>query len=80
LKDNIDTAGIRTTAASQVFLHRVPAQDAEVVSRLKAAGAVLVGKLNLDEFAFEGTDTTSYLGPVRNPWNQEHTARRRSFH
>jgi aspartyl-tRNA(Asn)/glutamyl-tRNA(Gln) amidotransferase subunit A len=72
LKDNIDTAGIRTTAGSQVFLHRVPAQDAEVVRRLKAAGAVLLGKLNLDEFAFEGTGTTSYFGPVHNPWNLEH--------
>jgi aspartyl-tRNA(Asn)/glutamyl-tRNA(Gln) amidotransferase subunit A len=72
LKDNIDTAGIRTTAGSQVFLHRVPAQDAEVVRRLNVAGAVLLGKLNLDEFAFEGTGTTSYFGPVHNPWNLEH--------
>lgn len=72
LKDNIDTAGIRTTAGSHVFLHRVPTADAEVVRRLNAAGAVLLGKLNLDEFAFEGTGTTSYFGPVRNPWNREH--------
>lgn len=72
LKDNIDTAGVRTTAGSQVFLHRMPAADAEVVTRLKAAGAVLLGKLNLDEFAFEGTGTTSYFGPVHNPWNLEH--------
>lgn len=72
LKDNIDTAGVRTTAGSQVFLHRMAAEDAEVVRRLKAAGAVLLGKLNLDEFAFEGTGTTSYFGPVHNPWNLEH--------
>jgi aspartyl-tRNA(Asn)/glutamyl-tRNA(Gln) amidotransferase subunit A len=72
LKDNIDTAGIRTTAASQVFLDRVPSQDAEVVTRLRAAGTVCLGKLNLDEFAFEGTGTTSYFGPVHNPWNLEH--------
>jgi aspartyl-tRNA(Asn)/glutamyl-tRNA(Gln) amidotransferase subunit A len=72
LKDNIDTAGIRTTAASRVFLERVPIEDAEVAKRLKAAGAVCLGKLNLDEFAFEGTGTTSYFGPVHNPWNREH--------
>jgi len=71
LKDNIDTAGIRTTAASQVFLDRVPTQDAEIVTRLKAAGPVFLGKLNLDEWAFEGTGTTSYFGPVHNPWNLE---------
>jgi aspartyl-tRNA(Asn)/glutamyl-tRNA(Gln) amidotransferase subunit A len=69
LKDNIDTAGIRTTAASKVFADRIPAQDAEAAARLKAAGAVLLGKLNLDEMAFEGTGTTSCFGPVHNPWN-----------
>ena len=72
LKDNIDTAGVRTTAASRVFLDRIPTQDAEVTARLKAAGAVCLGKLNLDEFAFEGTGTTSYFGPVHNPWNLAH--------
>jgi aspartyl-tRNA(Asn)/glutamyl-tRNA(Gln) amidotransferase subunit A len=69
LKDNIDTAGVRTTAASQVFAQRVPSEDAEVAARLKAAGALCLGKLNLDEFAFEGTGTTSFFGPVHNPWN-----------
>jgi aspartyl-tRNA(Asn)/glutamyl-tRNA(Gln) amidotransferase subunit A len=68
LKDNVDTAGIRTTAASAVFDDRVPSEDAEVTRRLKAAGAVMVGKLNLHEFAFGGTCATSYFGPVRNPW------------
>jgi aspartyl-tRNA(Asn)/glutamyl-tRNA(Gln) amidotransferase subunit A len=68
LKDNIDTAGTRTTAASAVFDDRVPAEDAEVVRRLLAAGAVIIGKLNLHEFAFGGTSATSYYGPVRNPW------------
>ena len=71
LKDNIDTAGVRTTAASRVFLRRVPTEDAEVAARLKAAGTVCLGKLNLDEFAFEGTGTTSHFGPVHNPWNLE---------
>ena len=68
LKDNIDTAGIRTTAASSVFDDRVPAEDAEVARRLTAAGAIVLGKLNLHEFANGGTSATSYYGPVRNPW------------
>jgi len=68
LKDNIDTAGVRTTAASAVFDDRIPSEDAEVTRRLKAAGAVLIGKTNLHEFAMGGTSATSYYGPVRNPW------------
>src|SRR6266436_4578446 len=68
LKDNIDTAGIRTTGASAVFDDRIPDEDAEVTRRLKAAGAVIVGKTNLHEFAMGGTSATSYYGPVRNPW------------
>lgn len=68
LKDNIDTAGTRTTAASAVFDERVPSEDAEVTRRLAAAGAVCIGKANLHEFAFGGTSATSYYGPVRNPW------------
>ncbi len=69
LKDNIDTAGIRTTAASAVFDDRIPKEDATVVKKLTDAGAVFVGKLNLHEFAFGGTSVTSYFGPVRNPWD-----------
>jgi aspartyl-tRNA(Asn)/glutamyl-tRNA(Gln) amidotransferase subunit A len=68
LKDNIDTAGVRTTAASAVYDDRIPTADAEVTRRLKAAGAVLIGKTNLHEFAMGGTSATSYFGPVRNPW------------
>lgn len=64
LKDNIDTAGIRTTAASKVYDDRIPTEDAEVTRRLATAGAVLIGKANLDEFA----DAVSYFGSVRNPW------------
>jgi len=71
LKDNIDTAGIRTTAASAVFDERVPSEDAEVARRLKAAGAIVLGKTNLHEFAMGGTNATSYYGPVRNPWALE---------
>ena len=72
LKDNIDTAGVLTTAASKVFRNRVPSEDAEVTRRLKAAGVIFLGKLNLDEMAFEGTGTTSCFGPVHNPWNTDH--------
>ena len=68
LKDNIDTAGIRTTAGSALFEDRVPGQNATVVGLLKAAGAVLLGKTNLMEFAI-GASNSSYWGPVRNPWN-----------
>ncbi len=68
LKDNIDTAGTRTTAASPMFKDRVPTEDAEVVRRLKLAGAVIVGKLNLHEFAVGCTGDISYFGPTRNPW------------
>ncbi len=68
LKDNIDTAGVRTTAASELFKDRVPSEDAEVVRRLKNAGAVLLGKTNLHEFALGGTSAVSYFGPVHNPW------------
>jgi aspartyl-tRNA(Asn)/glutamyl-tRNA(Gln) amidotransferase subunit A len=68
LKDNIDTAGVRTTAASAVFDDRVPTEDAEVTRKFEAAGAIVIGKLNLHEFAMGGTSATSYFGPVRNPW------------
>jgi len=71
LKDNIDTAGVRTTAASSVYDDRVPTADAEVTRRLTAAGAIVLGKLNLHEFANGGTSATSYYGPVRNPWALE---------
>jgi aspartyl-tRNA(Asn)/glutamyl-tRNA(Gln) amidotransferase subunit A len=71
LKDNIDTAGTRTTAASALFEDRVPNADAPVVTRLKEAGAVIIGKTNLHEFAMGGGDS-SYWGPARNPWNLAH--------
>jgi aspartyl-tRNA(Asn)/glutamyl-tRNA(Gln) amidotransferase subunit A len=69
LKDLIDTAGIRTTAASAVFKDRVPEEDAEVARRLTAAGGILLGKQNLHEFAYGGSSIVSYFGEVRNPWN-----------
>jgi len=74
LKDLFDTAGVRTTAGSGVFKDRIPTEDAEVVRRLKAAGAVLLGKTNMQEFAFGGTSLISYFGAVRNPWEPGHIA------
>lgn len=74
LKDLVDTAGVPTTAASALFKDRVPVEDAEVVRRLLAAGAVLLGKLNLHEFAYGGSSVVSYFGPVRNPWDPERIA------
>jgi len=74
LKDLIDTAGVRTTAASSLFRDRIPPEDAEVVRRLKQAGAVLLGKQNLHEFAYGGSSMVSYFGAVRNAWNAEHIA------
>jgi len=74
LKDNIDTAGTRTTGASALYADRVPAEDAEVVRRLKQAGAILVGKTNLQEFAYGTTCTVSAFGPVHNPWAPDRIA------
>src|SRR5512146_862354 len=74
LKDLIDTAGVRTTAGSALFQDRVPTEDAPVVRRLKAEGAVLLGKTNLHEFAYGGSGVVSYYGAARNPWAREHIA------
>ena len=74
LKDLIDTAGVRTTAASAVFKNRVPTEDADVVKRLKAAGAIIIGKQNLHEFAYGGSSLVSHFGPVRNSVNPEFIA------
>jgi aspartyl-tRNA(Asn)/glutamyl-tRNA(Gln) amidotransferase subunit A len=74
LKDIIDTAGIRTTAASALFKDRIPTQDAEVVRRLRNAGAVFLGKQNLHEFAYGGSSMISFYGEVHNPWDPAHIA------
>ena len=71
LKDNIDTVGVRTTAASAVYQDRVPDEDAEVVRRLEGAGAIILGKLNMHEFAYGASSAISYFGPVRNPWDPD---------
>jgi aspartyl-tRNA(Asn)/glutamyl-tRNA(Gln) amidotransferase subunit A len=69
LKDLIDTAGVKTTAASALFQDRIPQQHAEVVRRLKAAGAVFLGKLNLHECAYGASGIISHYGMARNPWD-----------
>jgi aspartyl-tRNA(Asn)/glutamyl-tRNA(Gln) amidotransferase subunit A len=74
LKDLFDTAGVPTTAASDLFKDRIPTQDGEIVRRLKDAGAVLLGKLNMHEFAYGGSSVISYYGPVHNPWSLDHEA------
>ncbi len=74
LKDLIDTAGTRTTAASAVYQHRVPTEDAEVVRRLRRAGAVILGKNNLHEFAYGGSSLVSFFGDVHNPRNEKYIA------
>src|SRR5450432_414864 len=71
LKDLIDTADVRTTAASAAFNDRIPTEDAVVVKKLKAAGAVLIGKNNLHEFAYGGSSLISHFGPPRNPVKPE---------
>src|SRR5262249_51223413 len=69
LKDLFDRAGGRTTAASAQWRDRVPTTDAIVVQRLHAAGSVLIGKANMDEFAYNFTSETSVFGASHNPWN-----------
>ena len=69
LKDLIDTAGVRTTSASALHKDRVPQHDAEVVRRLRQAGAVIVGKNNLHEFAYGGSSLVSHFGDVHSPWD-----------
>jgi aspartyl-tRNA(Asn)/glutamyl-tRNA(Gln) amidotransferase subunit A len=71
LKDNIDTAGVPTTCGSDFFRDRIPRQDAEVVARLRAAGARIVAKLNMAEFAVGVTSQNSAFGGCRNPWDPD---------
>ena len=74
LKDNIPTAGLRTTAGSRVLDDWVPDADAPVVERLRSCGAVVIGKANLHEFAYGGTSENEHFGPVRNPWDPRRVA------
>ena len=72
IKDNMCTKDMRTTCSSKILENFVPTYTAEAVLNLEKAGAVILGKTNMDEFAMGSTTETSYYGVTRNPWNTEH--------
>ncbi|HEY2920715.1 MAG TPA: amidase [Candidatus Binatia bacterium] len=74
IKDMFETAGVRTTGGSKILADWVPETDSALVERLHAAGAIVIGKTNLDEFGHGGTSTLSHFGPVHNPWNIDRIA------
>ena len=74
IKDMFETAGVLTTGGSKILADWVPNRDATIVERLRAAGAIIIGKTNLDEFGHGGTSTLSHFGPVHNPWNIDRIA------
>jgi aspartyl-tRNA(Asn)/glutamyl-tRNA(Gln) amidotransferase subunit A len=69
IKDNFWTRGIRTTAGSPILEHFIPQEDSEAVAKLKRAGAIILGKTNMHEFAYGITNENPHFGPARNPWD-----------
>ena len=74
IKDIVETKGIRTTWASPIYANHIPNFDAEVVIRLRKAGAIILGKTNTPEFAAGANTDNKLFGPTRNPWNPELSA------
>jgi aspartyl-tRNA(Asn)/glutamyl-tRNA(Gln) amidotransferase subunit A len=74
IKDMFEMAGVLTTGGSKILAEWVPETDSALVERLRAAGAIIIGKTNLDEFGHGGTSTLSHFGPVHNPWDIERIA------
>ena len=74
IKDNLATQGIRTTAGSKILADWIPDHDATVIERLKQAGAILLGKTNMHEWALGGTTINPFYGTTRNPWNTDYIA------
>ncbi|MGH8059447.1 MAG: amidase, partial [Candidatus Entotheonellia bacterium] len=72
IKDNLATAGIRTTVGSKVLADHIPQEDAHVVRLCKEAGAIILGKENLEEFAAGATSNNPHYGAVHNPWGLDH--------
>ena len=71
IKDNICTLGVKTSCASKILGDFAPPYDATVMEKFRSAGGIMLGKLNMDEFAMGSTTETSFYGPTRNPWDPE---------